>query len=499
VSEEPHDEQKAPERTAAVSITAAVLDTSFGTAGNFDADRVKALADRLSARRIELWVPQQVIWEWAAHAHEGWEKIRRDYRKLVLGGFASDESKSAADDLVAALTERVNETGVSVLSTHGSSAIQAIRDQILGTGPGRKNDKGVRTGASDSAWIRDALEEAQGKVRKIAFLSGNARDVLSTTRAMGFADSEVLVVPNERELFEMHIARVVKASLEVTRRVTDMLVRRFEDARGQQAFDTHDLYPPWFESSDLDIGRDVTERDEWGQIEFKEGVEIGVPQPQVIEITNVQIDFADEPPASDGARSVTFDLTLLGGVILNGFTLEDTGSVAFNENYIGDVLISLPCVVSELSEGEFAPPRQTDTGSVSSALARFDDQVEALTWTLESLGALEHIELERSTDEASPDDIDGTEDGAVYVLRGPAGRTERVELSRDPFDAENEWELQFQNSKLEVRCTYDHGATAWFEGDAYDLYPPYSVHSPSSREPFSAFAAVWRYLIREPG
>jgi hypothetical protein len=74
--------------------------------------------------------------------------------------------------------------------------------------------------------VRDSLLQTRsgprracmrGKVRRMVFLSANATDVLSTTRSMGFTDSEVLIVPNERELFAMHVANMVKASLEVTR------------------------------------------------------------------------------------------------------------------------------------------------------------------------------------------------------------------------------------------------------------------------------------------
>lgn len=499
-----NDASAVNEPTVSGSLDAAVIDTNFGTAGNFDTDRVKGLADRLRAHKIALWVPQQVIWEWAVHAYEGWEEIRREHRKLVLGGFASAQSMPAAVDLVPTLTERVTEIGAFVLPDFGESAKQAIRDQVLGTGPGRR-ENGVRTGAADSAWIRDTLEMAEGKVRKIVFLSRNAKDVLSTTRSMGFSDSEVVIAPNERELFD-RIAGMVKASLEVTRSLADALTDLATKARGKQTFDTHDIHPPWFESSDLNVDRQVTERHEWSHVEYKEGVEIAVPQPEVIQVSNIRIDVIDDPSRPGVRRSAAFDLTLLGGVLLNGFSLED--GLAFSENYVGDVLIKLPCVMEEGDGNNFTNLRQTDTGTVSSALAQFDDQDEALRWTLEYLSSLEHIALEPVLEEGDANDaalsgrdmwttVSAIEDGARYILRGPAGQQEIAVLDRDIFSQEGEWELHFEESKVALKCSYNHGATAWFDGGAYDLFPAYSVHAPRSQEPFSAIAAIWRKLLSD--
>lgn len=479
-------ESETGEQPPALTIAAAVIDTNFGAGGNFDSSRIRSIAARLQRDGIELWVPQQVIWEWAVHAHETWQKVRREHRKLVLGGFADDQPSETAVELVDALQARAEGAGTYVLPTHGASAIQAIRDQILGTGPG-KSEKGVRTGAADSAWIRDALDHADGKIRQIVFLSGNAEDVLKTTRSMGFADIEVQIAQTEPELFEKYVATMVEGSIAVTRRVAEKLLDQAATAQREQDADFHDVHPPWFETSDLDVDSDIHERSEWADLKYREGVAIGLPQPAVLHISNVRMDVADSDEFPKHARSITFDLTLLGGILLNGFSFDESGAVGFNENYLDNVLITVPCVIEDDPASGLNDVRQTDTGTISSAVAQFDEQSEALAWTLDQLSALDHVAVQLET---SPYEL---EDGSLFLLRGPNDHMETVRFSESSID--DSWQMDFLESGVTIECTYDPDAQAWFDGDSYDLYPAYGVHSSNSREPHSAIGQVWCYLL----
>lgn len=50
------------------SVVAAVLDTSYYDSGHINLVKIRQLAQGLSVRGAELWVPEQVILEWAVHA-----------------------------------------------------------------------------------------------------------------------------------------------------------------------------------------------------------------------------------------------------------------------------------------------------------------------------------------------------------------------------------------------------------------------------------------------
>lgn len=52
----------------------------------------------------------------------------------------------------------------------------ALRDQILQTGTGSRRS-GVKTGASDSAWLRDVLEKAGGTFAPVVLVTNDRKDV----------------------------------------------------------------------------------------------------------------------------------------------------------------------------------------------------------------------------------------------------------------------------------------------------------------------------------
>ncbi|QII09249.1 hypothetical protein BH93_27125 (plasmid) [Rhodococcoides fascians A25f] len=71
-------------------IQAVVLDTNIHR-GNFIAESVEGLALRLGVHGIQLWVPQQVIWEWSAHAVDQAKEVRANMRRLAATGLPGME------------------------------------------------------------------------------------------------------------------------------------------------------------------------------------------------------------------------------------------------------------------------------------------------------------------------------------------------------------------------------------------------------------------------
>lgn len=141
---------------------AAVLDASCLHGGRLDTGKVQRLAAELAARGAELWMPEVVVLEFAVHAWEDLTSNRQTHRRLRQAGLAPDDelsdlgSAQIADELLKTCAAIPN---VVIIEMTGESAIAGLRDQILGTGPGTV-DQGVRTGAADSSWVRDAFDRA---------------------------------------------------------------------------------------------------------------------------------------------------------------------------------------------------------------------------------------------------------------------------------------------------------------------------------------------------
>ncbi|MFE3058713.1 hypothetical protein [Nocardia sp. NPDC059239] len=159
---------------------AVVLDTNLWSHGRLDIGALADLATRLRAYDVEVWIPRQVVLEWARHASDdaelaapAWNRLRRC--GLVQGRFpVVRDVTTMVDQLFDGLRGLNN---VRVLAMRGASAIAGITDQILGIGAGTVRT-GTRTGAADSSWIRDALATAQHDTGRIVFVTANIKGCL---------------------------------------------------------------------------------------------------------------------------------------------------------------------------------------------------------------------------------------------------------------------------------------------------------------------------------
>ncbi|WP_214107778.1 hypothetical protein [Acrocarpospora catenulata] len=74
---------------------------------------------------------------------------------------------------------------VRVIAATPESALAGLKDQVLQRSPGRKKD-GVKTGASDSTWLRDVLAAADGSAEQLLFLTQD-KDIRDACQAWGIA------------------------------------------------------------------------------------------------------------------------------------------------------------------------------------------------------------------------------------------------------------------------------------------------------------------------
>ncbi|WGX96843.1 hypothetical protein [Nocardioides sp. L-11A] len=153
---------------------------------HLNVDRLAAHAARLQKSGIDVWVPEQVALEWAEHAHEEIQQIAERWKKPEVAGICGPlPGPSSIHDVVATVIEILQSIpNVKVIEMTGAAAIAGIKDQILKTGSG-KRENGVKTGASDSSFVRDALAAAGDDPSKVLFVSGNTRDIEAAAAAAG--------------------------------------------------------------------------------------------------------------------------------------------------------------------------------------------------------------------------------------------------------------------------------------------------------------------------
>ncbi|WP_328688003.1 hypothetical protein OHA74_53740 [Streptomyces phaeochromogenes] len=176
----PADDAQLPLR-ARERLKAVVFDANAYGMARPDFEHLKRLAGRLAKIGIETWVPEPVSWEWAEHVARDWQTVKNAARQeregMKRAGLTVDvptahySSRDTVIDTVLANLTAIPH--VKVIELSGDNAAAALKDQVLQRAPAKlKGD--VKTGASDSAWLRDVL--ARVSPEEIVIVSSD-RDV----------------------------------------------------------------------------------------------------------------------------------------------------------------------------------------------------------------------------------------------------------------------------------------------------------------------------------
>lgn len=486
---------------------AAVLDTSFLDKGRFNVGDIVRLAAGLDARGAQLWISEVVVLEFAVHAWEDLKAERQMHKRLRQAGLAGDRSPSDFDSTQIAdefLKIFADISNMVVLGLTGEAAIVGLRDQILGTGPGSVK-AGVRTGAADSAWIRGALDRANGEPRSIVFLSCNEDDVVKTVVALGHSKSDIQIwkqrgAKAEEEMLDKFFgsAPIPPEPVEpidvlaVLRLIAASLQSDYDLA--WKAYDRHGPPPEWIDIGEVSIGRNHG----WGdddEIESMMDPEAEVePGVELVDVAVHDVYAEDE----DGAVvMVDYVVRLLADVRVEGQKINNDGDGYWDWVILRDRLLTVP-YTAELRAGALIDVRQTDRAENDSASPRFDDNFDAYVWLYtEELSTWQHITVVPVGDD--------TDLPKVFELRGPDGRVETAELD-PPADLAEDWTLEFAATGASISSTYDHTARAALgRYDSFDVFPPASLSSRTRQasgrvsQPYAALAEVWAYLIALPG
>jgi hypothetical protein len=137
-----------------------------------------------------------VAWEWAEHLAAEWVTIRSVVRKTVGHLSAAGLPHAATvtfgfndrDELVEEFLRILAEIPhVEIIPLSGENAVEGLKDQVLLRDPAKtKSAAAVKTGGSDSAWIREVLARAE-TAEALLFLSQD-RDIKRAFRAWNLGE-----------------------------------------------------------------------------------------------------------------------------------------------------------------------------------------------------------------------------------------------------------------------------------------------------------------------
>jgi hypothetical protein len=170
---------------------AIVIDANaFGRAAALDIGLLRRLGQEAVERGMAIWLPEPVLWEAAAHAADVVAGIIIEVRgkNKILERASLDilqiPQYPGREELIEELIDRASGiSGVEIIPCSEDNLREALKDQTTERSPW-KREKGVKTGASDSAWLRAVRDAAADMGIPYAIVSED-QDVESAFRAWG--------------------------------------------------------------------------------------------------------------------------------------------------------------------------------------------------------------------------------------------------------------------------------------------------------------------------
>lgn len=109
---------------------AAVLDASPYKDGHFHVNRVSLLARDLLKRGVQLWIPRQIVFEWAVHAYAILDGLNKSHERAFDAGLVESEGPAAlgVEEIVERFLWRCSRmANVTVLEMDGIAVAAGIR------------------------------------------------------------------------------------------------------------------------------------------------------------------------------------------------------------------------------------------------------------------------------------------------------------------------------------------------------------------------------------
>ncbi|MFD8911717.1 hypothetical protein [Streptomyces sp. NPDC059575] len=429
-------------------LRAIVFDTNSFPRGGLDLDLLREWAQRASDDGFEVWVPEPVLWELAEHAAASWEAWRastnRARRSMRAAGLRipSDDPYSSRAEVMAAVDTSVRSLAPSVriIALDGDLAVEALRDQVQIRPPANKKSD-VKTGAADSAWIRQVLRASDDNIDSFVIVGADA-DVYDAFK--GWSLPKPHMVP-------LHALQgtlfVLEAPSDETR---DSLVQFLQGAVGQplEAGRTPD--------EDLTLGEVGALTDLFGDWEDDQihDVELG-------DITAV-VGMNDVKISRRGLA--TAEVFLLVEAEYSSWRIDEDGTLVAHSSNIPQILVR--DVLSFTLDGGAVTRARSEIGQATATRAdnhAYSDPSDALFELIDNLRLIPGI----------AEDLELTDDGMVSTTFSN-GFDLALEVGHGGGDPH--WTATFTLSKgtwsdtLEVRCEWDSLRVPYEDPDIFPAY-----------------------------
>lgn len=433
------------------AVRAIALDANvFGNA-TFTIKQIQALEREATEADVEVWLPDIVAWELASNIADQLEAARESakgadgaLRRAGLRGIDLPYENRAS--LIEATLEVIQGESVKIIDLTPSEAYEALKDQVQLAGTGRR-EKGVKTGAADSAWVRSVLREAKTTPdQEVVIVSGDG-DVDRMIANFGVRNVSLAINWNEvrGHLFEY------RASTETAQALVRFLVAAIDDGSIDEILDLTPL-------QDAGISNEI----EGGPWHYFEPFDIDIDLHSVsalAALTDVEAN------ARGGVRATA---VFLADVTVAGWFNDNDGNPVSDEETLFGVPV-LAQVAARLDAASIVEAHLEDTAQVRSTATRWEDDTEALGECMHQLHFVPALAETRADFSLIGQYGEDTE---VSVTLGDAEFEIRV--STEPGTG---WETEASigDQQMIVRCEYD--ATTWVGGDREGMHmePPYEL------------------------
>jgi hypothetical protein len=470
------------------SLRAVVFDANAFGHARPDLAFLGDLAQRLHGIAIETWVPEPVAWEWAQHLAEDWEKVQtamaEERRRLRRAGLIVPGPNSPYQDasaVVEAFLARLTAVPhLKVIPLTPENALRALKDQILLIPPGRrKND--VKTGASDSAWLRAVLDQVAGDAARLLFV-GEDNDIKAAFRKWGKTD------PLTRRRGQL---KATMSEFTVDEGgAGDLILRYLITSVNDSAQDEETL------GFDIDATASLEGVISSSLAEDEPDTGLyGASLTRLTGLAGVTDIYIESAPPTETGQPRTSELgpaltqTALATVyfladaeaavqrLYNGSDPQDDGL-----NY-DDVLVRVP-MSFDIRDRSVTAVRSEDDATVSLPPDGYRDPSDATAALLETLSAVPGL----TPPEAWP------ADGVIDLVAG----ADKTPVHLETTDIGGGWRVRVTigDDTAELSCTYDASARTGDREDTYYFRPPYQVDLDNGAPlPFNPLWALNQWIL----
>jgi hypothetical protein len=453
-------------------LRAIVFDTNSFPRGGLDLGLLREWAQRAVDDGFEVWVPEPVLWELAEHAAASWEEWRtstnRARKSMQAAGLKipSDDPYSSRPEVMAAVDASVRSLAPSVriIALDGDLAVEAIRDQVQIRPPADKKSE-VKTGAADSAWIRQVLRAADNDLDSFVIVGADA-DVYDAFKGWD------LPKPHMVPLYALQGTLFVLET--PSDEIKDALVRFLQGVVGQplEAGHTPD--------EDLTLGQVgvLTELvEEWEDDQIRD-VELGRIR-AVVGMNEVKISRRG---------LATAQVFLLVEAEYSGWRIREDGTLVAHSSNIPQILVR--DVLSFTLDGDAVTRARSETGLAIAHRAdnhAYSDPSDALFELIDTLRLIPGAEGDEEDLELMVGDR-----GSITYSNGFELALEVEHGGGDPH-----WTATFTLSKkewsatLEVRCEWDSLRVPYEDPDMFPAYVLTSDEAYDRNIPAEWAPAAW--------